>query len=298
MKQSRFRALWRKYDWIAVPFLLPTIIVIFTFHILPIFYSLGLSFYKWDLLGEAKYIGADNYTRLMKDPLFYKSLFNTVYFAVGSVPAGLLLALIVAMLLNQNIKGIGIYRTIYFIPVITSLNAVSIVWKWLYHRDYGLLNSVLGLFGISAQRWLDDPALAMPCIIVMSIWKGLGYNIIFFLTGLKNIPRFLYEAALVDGANSWHRFRYITWPMLSPVTYYVLIVSTISSFQVFAQVYMMTPRGGPFNSTNVLVFYLYKLAFRDMRFGYASAIAFELFLMIFTMTMIQKLFLEKRVHYS
>ncbi|MBN2056563.1 sugar ABC transporter permease [bacterium] len=298
MRRIALRKLRRRYDWVALLFLLPSLAIIFVFHILPIFYSLGLSLFSWDLIGEARFVGMDNYAKLTSDPLFFKSLWNTLYFAVVSVPLNIIIAIAIAMLLNSQIRGIGIYRTIYFIPVITSVNAVSIVWKWMYHPTYGLLNMVLGFFGVPAQSWLEDPHLAMPCIIALSVWKSLGYNVIFFLTGLKNVPKYLYEAALVDGANRWHKFRYITWPILSPVTYYVLIVSTISSFQVFAQVYMMTPNGGRLKSTLVVVFYLYRVAFRDMRFGYASAIAFELFLMIFTMTMIQKLFLEKRVHYS
>lgn len=290
---------WRKrYDWFAILFLFPTLAIIFTFHILPIFYSFVLSLFRWDLIGEAQYVGLHNFEKLLRDPLLYKSIRNTAIYAVVSVPLGIVSALLIAVLLNSRIRGVGVYRTIYFIPVVTSLVAISLVWKWVFHPNFGLLNKLLLSFGLPKQKWLLDPQLAMPCIIAMSIWKGLGYNVVLFLTGLKNIPRHLYEAAVVDGAGRWHQFRFITWPMLSPVTFFVLVMSTIGSFQVFAQIYMMTPNGGPLNSTMVIVFYLYKVAFKDFRFGYGAAIALVLFVIIFAMTILQKLLVEKRVHYS
>ncbi len=292
--------LQRKYDFYAYLFLLPTFLVLFTFRIFPIFLALTLSFFKWDLIGEPSFTGIAQFAKLHSDPLYWKSIRNTIYYAIGTVPLNIFFALFIALLLNKRIKGIGTYRTIYFIPVITSVNAVSIVWKWIYNQDpsYGVLNQILGIAGVPPQKWLLDPALAMPCIIVMSVWKGLGYNVIIFLTGLKNIPRHLYEAAIVDGASRFQQFRKITWPLLTPVTFFILIMSTIGSFQVFSQIYMMTPMGGPMNSTSVIVFYLYKAAFSDFKFGYASAMAFELFLMIFTLTIIQKFVIEKRVHYQ
>ena len=174
----------------------------------------------------------------------------------------------------------------------------GIVWNFIYHPDFGLLNKILGIFGISPIAWLQDPNWAMPAIILMSVWKGLGNNIIIFLTGLQNIPKHLYEAARIDGANRWQQFRHITWPMLSPTTFFIFTMSVIGSFQVFSQVYMMTPRGGPLKSTMVVVYYLYRKAFDQFEFGYALAMAFVLFLIIFACTLFNKLYVEKKVHYS
>ncbi|MFZ5952809.1 MAG: carbohydrate ABC transporter permease [Candidatus Rifleibacteriota bacterium] len=285
-------------DWGAYLYLLPVVVILITFHVLPIFYSLIVSFYEWDLIGKPEYIGTGNYSRLFDDPMFYKSIWNTIYYAVISVPLSICCSLGIALLLNNPISGIGIYRTIYFIPVITSINAVAIVWNFIYHPDFGLLNKILAVFSIEPQTWLQDPFWAMPCIIFMSVWKGLGYNVIIFLAGLQNIPKHLYEAARIDGASRWQQFRHITWPLLTPTTYFIFVISSIGSFQVFAQVYMMTPRGGPLKSTMVIVYYLYRKAFEQFEFGYALAAAFILFTITFSVTLFNKLYLEKKVHYS
>ncbi|MDD3145891.1 MAG: sugar ABC transporter permease [Candidatus Riflebacteria bacterium] len=288
----------RNKDWGAYLYLMPVLVILLAFHVLPIFYSLAVSFYEWDLIGQPEYVGTGNYSRLFDDPLFYKSLWNTIYYAAVSVPLSIFLSLIIAMLLNNPISAIGLYRTVYFIPVITSINAVAIIWNFIYHPDFGLLNKILDIFSIDPRAWLQDPTWAMPAIIFMSVWKGLGYNVIIFLTGLQNIPRHLYEAARIDGANRWHQFRHITWPLLSPTTFFIFTISTIGSFQVFSQVYMMTPRGGPLKSTMVVVYYLYRKAFEQFEFGYALAAAFVLFMIIFACTLFNKLYLEKKVHYS
>ncbi len=288
----------RKQDWGAYLYLMPVLVILLAFHVLPIFYSLAVSFYEWDLIGQPEYIGTGNYSRLMDDPMFFKSLWNTIYYAAVSVPLSIFFSLLIAMLLNNPISAIGIYRTIYFIPVITSINAVAIVWNFIYHPDFGLLNKILDVFSIDPRAWLQDPDWAMPAIIFMSVWKGLGHNVIIFLAGLQNIPRHLYEAARIDGANRWHQFRHITWPLLSPTTYFIFTISVIGSFQVFSQVYMMTPRGGPLKSTMVVVYYLYRKAFEQFEFGYALAAAFVLFMIIFACTLFNKLYLEKKVHYS
>ncbi len=288
----------KKSDISAYSYLVPVFVILLAFQVLPIFYSLVVSFYSWDLIGKPEYVGFQNFTRLMYDPMFYKSLVNTFQYAIISVPLSIFCSLLIAILLNNPISGIGFYRTVYFIPVITSINAVSIVWNNIYHPDYGLLNKLLHIVGLPPQMWLQDPFWALPCIIVMSVWKGLGYNVLIFLAGLQNIPKHLYEAARIDGATWWQQFRHITWPMLSPTTYFVFVMSTIGSFQVFSQIYMMTPRGGPLKSTLVIVFYLYQKAFEKFEFGYALALAFVLFLMIFGMTLFNKLYLEKKVHYA
>lgn len=285
-------------DWGAYLYLMPVVIILFAFHVMPIFYSLVVSFYEWDLIGNPEYVGGGNYSRLFDDPMFYKSIWNTIYYAVLSVPLSITMSLAIALLLNNPIKGIGLYRTIYFIPVITSINAVAIVWNFIYHPDFGLLNKILAIFSIEPRLWLQDPDWAMPCIIFMSVWKGLGYNVIIFLAGLQNIPKHLYEAARIDGASRWQQFRHITWPLLTPTTFFIFVISSIGSFQVFAQVYMMTPRGGPLKSTMVIVYYLYRKAFEQFEFGYALAAAFILFIITFSVTLFNKLYLEKKVHYS
>jgi multiple sugar transport system permease protein len=288
----------RKQDWAAYLYLMPVVVILVIFHVLPIFYSLAVSFYEWDLIGAPEFVGVHNYQRLFDDPMFYKSLMNTLYYAALSVPLSIISSLAIALLLNNPISAIGLYRTVYFIPVITSINAVAIVWNFIYHPDFGLLNKILDIFSINAQTWLQDPFWAMPCIIFMSVWKGLGYNVIIFLAGLQNIPKHLYEAARIDGASRWQQFRHITWPLLSPTTFFIFTISVIGSFQVFSQVYMMTPRGGPLKSTMVVVYYLYRKAFEQFEFGYALSMAFVLFMIIFACTLFNKLYLEKKVHYT
>lgn len=287
-----------KVDWGAYLYLMPVVLILVAFHVLPIFYSLAVSFYEWDLIGSPEFVGANNYKQLFHDPMFFKSIWNTIKYAVISVPLSIFLSMGIAILLNNPIKGIGVYRTIYFIPVITSINAVAIVWNFIYHPDFGLLNKILSWFSIDPVAWLQDPDWALPAIIFMSVWKGLGHNIIIFLAGLQNIPKHLYEAARIDGASRWQQFKHITWPLLTPTTFFIFTMSTIGSFQVFSQVYMMTPRGGPLKSTMVVVYYLYRKAFEQFEFGYALAMAFVLFMVIFACTLFNKLYLEKKVHYS
>jgi multiple sugar transport system permease protein len=295
-------------------FIFPAAILILVFHLLPIIISFGLSLYDWDMIGRARFIGVQNYLAIMTDGQFWKSMVNTLYYVAGTVPFSLAISLGIAVVLNRQMIARGFYRTIYFLPVITSLNAVALVWTWIYHPKFGLLNGFLSFFGLAPQEWLlepkgflailldpmlekvgwslpssfSGPSLALTAIIVMSIWKGLGYNIVVLLAGLGNIPKELYEAARIDGAGPWTSFRHITLPMLMPTLSFLMITSTISSFQVFNQVYMMTqPPGGPLGTTTVAVFYLYQKGFVDFEMGYASAIALVLFLIILGITMIQ-----------
>jgi multiple sugar transport system permease protein len=280
----------------ALLYIFPGALIILTFHFIPVFYAFYVSFFQ-GRFGREVFVGFQNYRILFQDPDFWNSLKNTTYYVIGTVPTTIILSLCIAMLLNSKIKGLSIYRTIYFLPVITSINAVAIVWKWLFHNQYGLFNSWLEYFGMARIDWLGDPKFAMFSIILMSIWKGLGYNIVIFLAGLQGIPKHLYESADIDGAGLWHKFRHITVPMISPVTFFVLIMSTISSFQVFAQIYMMT-QGGPNKSTSVIVYHLYDKAFQKFDMGSSSAIAFVLFIIILIMTIIQRKVAEKKVHYA
>ena len=292
------KSFFQKYEWSAYAYLFPALIIILVFHVLPIFYAMVISVHSGGMTNYFKnFAGLSNFKYVLTNKHFWYSMWNTVYYVAGTVPAQIFLSLFIAILLNQKIKGLETYRVIYFLPVITSVNAISIVWKYIYQK-YGVLNSFVGfLTGMPGPDWLMDTAWAMPAIIIMSIWKGLGYNVIIFLAGLQNVPPSLYDAAKIDGAGRWKTFWNVTWPMISPTTFFVMIMSTISSFQVFAQVYMMTG-GGPQESTTVVIYYLYQLAYVEHKMGRASALAFILFLIIFAITYLQKKFTAKRVHYS
>ncbi|MGE5584970.1 MAG: carbohydrate ABC transporter permease [Bacillota bacterium] len=293
------RRRYLKETFTAYLYLLPATAVLVVFHFAPVFYAFYVSLLDWNYISpNPAFVGIANYAALLQDSDFVTSLLNTVYYVVGTVPTSMAAALLVAILLNQKIRGLAWYRTVYFLPVITAANAVAIIWFWIYHPDYsGLLNGFLDKLGLPIQSWLLDPRWAMPCIILMSIWKGLGYNVVIFLAGLQNISTEYYEAAQIDGARGWSIFRHITWPLLSPTTFFVLIISVIGSFQVFSQVYVMT-RGGPLKSTLVVVYYLYKIGFEDFKMGYASAMAYALFVIIFVLTLLQRKYIGSRVHYQ
>jgi multiple sugar transport system permease protein len=247
------------------------------------------------------FIGLENYIYLFTDaieaPIFWQSLGNTFYFAVG-VPINLIISLLLALLLNRKIRGVGVFRTAFFLPTITSTAAISVVWLWLFHpAQYGLFNSILISLGIPIQSWLRDPLLAMPCLIAMGIWSGMGYNIIIFLAGLQSIPSTYYEAAKIDGANTFSLFRFITWPLLGPTMFYVLTVGIINSLKAFTEIDVMT-QGGPLNATNTTAYYLYQNAFQFFQMGKASAIAVLLFLLMLLLTWIQFRFVDRSVHYE
>jgi len=210
----------------------------------------------------------------------------------------LVFSLFFASLLDKKIRGLRFFRAIYFAPVVTSMVAVSAIWLWFYDPQFGLFNYIFKQLGLSPLKWLYDPNWAMLSIIIMSVWKGLGYNIVIFLAGLQNIPESYYEAAEIDGASNWEKFKYITLPLLSPVTYFVILISIINSFKVFTQISVMTPRGGPLYSTGVMVFYIYQQAFEGYKIGRASAAAMILFLGVLAITFVQRRIGEKRVHYT
>ncbi|RXG65816.1 sugar ABC transporter permease [Candidatus Atribacteria bacterium 1244-E10-H5-B2] len=277
-------------------FLSPNLLGFLVFILWPIIASFGLSFTSWDLLTPIKWIGLENYKTLISDQVFWKVLWNTIYFTVGTVPFGIILSLFLAIALNQKIKGIKIFRAVYFLPVISSTVAVAIVWQWLYNPEFGLLNYLLNLVGIDGPSWLASITWAMPAVIITSIWRGIGFNMLLFLAGLQGIPETYYEAAKIDGANWWVLFKNITIPLLSPTTFFVVIISIINSFQVFDQIYVMTG-GGPARSTSVLVHYLYQNAFQYFKMGYASAIGYVLFFLVFTVTLIQLKRAENWVFY-
>jgi len=276
----------------AVIFLSPALLSIFIFFFIPVVAAFIISFTDFDIYSIGDYanisfIGVRNYSRLFQDVLFWTSLKNTFYFVVLAGPLSVAVSLFAAILLNSKlVKFKGLFRLSYFIPVVTTLVAVAIVWRFIYHPKFGIFNFVLVFVGISPIDWLGDPNWAMPAIVIMAVWKNFGYNMIIFLAGLQNIPSHLYEAAIMEGANSWQQFKSITLPMLAPTTLFVSLITMIGFFQLFAEPYIMT-QGGPMNSTLSIVQYMYQEGFRWWNIGYSASIAFALFFIIFIGTIIQ-----------
>lgn len=264
--------------------LIPTVLFFVFFNVIPIIYAFYISFHEMDFLNPPAFVGLENYKRLIGDTHLYSSLIVTVKFAVSTVFIGGFLALVFALLINSVKRGAAVLRTIYFLPVMTSLVAVGVIWGWLYQPRFGLLNEVLKIFGIGRQMWLSSPTTALPSAIAASIWQGMGFTIVIFLAGLQGIPQSFYEAAEVDGANSLQRTMYITLPLLRPTFIYLLITGFITGFQVFDQLYVMS---GPLNSTRGFIELLYTRAFSYYQMGRASAMAFLLFSIIVTLTLIQ-----------
>jgi multiple sugar transport system permease protein len=307
----------------AALYLVPAGIVVIVFRMIPIVSAFILSFFDVKMGRIRGFVGLAQYVRLFQDPTFFSSLGTTVYYVAGVVPVSLFLSLLAAVLLNQKIRALGLYRTVFFLPVVTSLVAVSMVWKWIFHPRLGLLNYIFEVLGGNAMVWLEEPrgifemvasglgwgwwpaglsgpSLALIAVIIVAIWRGIGYNIVIFLAGLQNIPNQYYEAARIDGANSRGVFWKVTWPLLSPTTFYVLLSTTITSFQVFTQIYLMTgpPVGGPMGTTKVIVYYLFEKGFdAGGNMGYASAVALILFVIILSLTLVQRRLVESRVYY-
>jgi multiple sugar transport system permease protein len=273
--------------------LAPALAVLGATFFLPIAASLILSFTDFDIyavgrLDNVRAVGPRNYATLVSSPLFWLALRNTLYFVLVGGPLSLLAALGAALLVNAKLARFkGFFRTIYFAPFVTTLVAVAIVWRYLYHPTYGLLNYGLGALGIGPVDWLGDPRWAMPAIIVMAVWKNFGYNMLILIAGLQAIPDELYEAAVLDGAGAWRRFRHVTLPMLGPTLVFVGLVTMIGYFQVFAEPYVMT-QGGPLRSTTTMVLLMYEEGFRWWRMGYAAAIAFVLFALILGGMLVQR----------
>lgn len=282
-------------------YLLPALLILIVFNIYPIIKSFLMSFYTdYDFFNDIVYeYGFDNFIQLFNDPNFIQGLTNTGIYVLGVVPISIILSLGIAVLLNSKIKFSNLFRTIYFLPFVTSVVAVAIVWSWIFHSDYGLLNYFLGWFGIDPIEWLNDPNYAMPALIILSIWKGLGFNIIIFLAGLQNIGDQYYLAAKVDGASPWARFKNITLPLLSPTLFFVSIISIINAFKVFDEIFaLFNGRPGPANSALTVVYYIYQKFYEEWEFGLASAAAFVLFIIIFIFTIIQLIVGKRFVHHN
>lgn len=267
-------------------FLLPSFIGMLIFIILPILFSIGLSFTKWDLLTEMKWVGSDNYTSILTSDKFYESLKHTLLFIALYLPSVIIISFFISVLLNQKLKGKNFFRAIYFLPVITSWVAVSVVWRWVLNTDYGLVNYGLSLIGIQGPAWLTSTRWAMIAVILTSVWKDIGFVTVIFLAGLQEIPDMYYEAAEIDGANSWQKTKSITFPLLARTLHFIIVISLINSFQVFDQVWIMT-EGGPAGATSVIVEQIYRNAFRYSKMGSAAALSWILFILIFITTMIQ-----------
>jgi len=277
-------------------FAAPWIVGFVIFTAGPVLFSIILSFTKYDVLHPAKFVGFDNYKWLLtKDPLFWRSLGNTLFMVLG-VPLGMAVGLGIALLLNANVKGMAVYRTIYYLPAIVPTVASSILWIWVLHPTNGLINTFLKMIHIQGPYWLQSPAWSKPSLILMGLW-GAGAGMIIWLAGLKGIPEYLYEAAEIDGANWWGKFRHVTLPMLTPYIFFNLVMGIIGTFQIFAQAYIMT-QGGPADSTLFYVYYLFNNAFRYLKMGYASAMAWILFVIIFILTVINFKLAPKWVYYE
>lgn len=277
----------RREEIAAYILISPWIIGFLLFIFGPMLASLFLSFTRTDLF-STEFVGFDNYERLFSTDstrsLFWTALYNTTYYVVLSIPLTMAIGFFVAMLLNRNIRGQTGYRILYYLPAVIPGIAVSLLWLWLFHPDFGIINWFLSLVGIEGLKWLSDPKTAKLALVVMSVW-GAGGNMLIFLAGLQAIPTQLYEAATIDGAGIWKRFRYVTLPMISPTLFFVLITNIIGSFQIFTNVFVMTS-GGPVNSTMMYVLWLYNLAFRQFRMGFASALAWVFFILMMVLTIL------------
>jgi len=286
-------------EWTAYLFLAPSLIMFAIFTLFAVGFAFYISFRKWNILEPQKtFVGFDNYVRLAGDEKFHQALLVTILFTVLGVPLTMATGLSIALLLNTQIRARGIFRTLYYIPVITPLVVSSIIWKWVYQGDYGLLNYYLLELGLIKERllWLADPDLAMPALVIMGIWSGAGSHMVIYLAGLQSIPAEFYDAAKVDGANPLQRLFHVTIPLLGPTTFFLFITSVIGAFQIFTQIYVMTS-GGPLRRTTTIGFYLYQKAFRHFDMGYATAMAYALFALIFVFTLFQFRFTRRDIEY-
>lgn len=272
-------------------FILPALIGTFVFIIIPVVFSFGLSFMDWDLINKAQFVGLKNYSKIFTDPLFGKILLNTFVYAISTSIFAVIIPLVLACILNSKIRGSEFFKTAYFLPFVTPMIVIAVIWQWIFDPNIGILNHILHLH----INWLYDPNFAMPALIIVSVWKLIGYNMVIFLSGLSALNQSLFEASRIDGANAFETFKFITVPLLSPTIFFVVVITCISSFQVFDLIYMMT-QGGPMDSTNVLVYAVYKNAFEYFKVGQASAIAYVLFVIILALTLIQWQLRKKLVY--
>jgi multiple sugar transport system permease protein len=280
----------------ALLFLSPTLVIFTTFILFPVIFSFYLSFHEWNMFsGKTTFIGIDNYVRMFQNEEFWSVFKNTAIYTFGTIPLNMGFSLLVAYILHKKIIGKKLLRTAFFAPVVISPVAAAVIWRWLYDPNFGLINYSIGIFGIDPINWLNDPTAAMAALIIMGVWKTFGINMVLFSAGLQAIPDHYYEAAEIDGASAWSKFWNITIPLLAPTTFFIMVMSIISSFQVFDIVYVLTS-GGPLGATKVLVFYVYEHAFQFFNMGYASAAAYVLFAILFILTLIQVKYMKNKVY--
>ncbi|WP_406248681.1 carbohydrate ABC transporter permease [Microbacterium sp. M] len=278
--------LHRREHLAAVAFIAAPVLGFLIFIAYPLIFAVYASFTKWNGLSEPVFNGLDNYVEMFNDRYFWQAMGNTIFMMIG-IPIGLLLSLLLALALNRKMRGTTFFRTVYYVPVISSLAAVAILWQWAYNGDFGLVNQVLAIFGIDGPNWLQDAATAKPAIIIMSVWKGLGFSMLLYLAALQSVPRHLYEAAAIDGAGTFAQFRHITVPMLKPVTFFLVVTSIIGGAQIFIEINIMTPTGGPEFSTASIVWYIWQKAFNYLQMGYATSMSVVLGILVFIVTAIQ-----------
>jgi multiple sugar transport system permease protein len=289
-RKKNVRGAWRikhRENLIAYSFILPNLLGFVAFTLIPTASSLVLAFMNWDGANMITWAGWDNFKQLFQDTTFRIAFSNSLYYVAGTVPLTMAASLGLALLLNQPLRGRNFFRTVFFFPYVASLVAVAVVWNMLFHPAMGPVNQLLVTLGVeNPPRWSASVDWAMLTVIMASVWKGMGYYMLIYLAALQGIPAYLYEAAEIDGANGWQRFRYITLPMLTPATFFITVMLTIACFKVFDLILVMTG-GGPGRATNVLVIHAYNMAFREFRFGYSSAIAMVLFVLVSIITIIQ-----------
>ncbi|MBI5706670.1 MAG: sugar ABC transporter permease [Armatimonadetes bacterium] len=276
-------------------FVSPALLIMGIFVAIPAIWGILLAFTHYDGMSEARFVGADNFKRLLDDPLIWTTLLNTSIYVVFTLPVGLALGLGIALALHQKwFTGRSFVRGLYFLPNVTSMAAVAFVWEWILNPEYGLANAALRQAGLKGSGWLSEPSLAMPSVAMVSVWHGLGFGVLIYLAGLRAIPEEVHEAARIDGANSWKAFRHVTWPLLTPTTMFLTIMGVIGGFQVFQSVYIMTG-GGPLDRTRVYLYYLWQTAFQNLEMGYASAMAVLLFVIVLLLTLAQWRFFNRRM---
>jgi multiple sugar transport system permease protein len=287
-------------------FLLPSLAGFLIFTAIPVLASLGLSFVRWNLINPPVFAGLSNYSEILtRDPIFGQAFGNTIYFTVTIVPLQLAAGLAVALALNRALRGMAFYRLIYFMPVVTSVVAAALVFQWMFNRDFGIISAVFWKLAestglpLAPPDWLSSTAWAKPTIVVLTVWKNMGFTMVIYLAGLQAVPEELYDAAKVDGAGGWQRFRSITLPLVSPTTFFLLVIQMIGAFQLFSEPFVMTRgQGGPAHATKTLVFYIWESAFKFSQMGKASAIAWVLFAFIFACTLAQNYLQRRWVHYE
>lgn len=294
-RRSRFR---RRQEIEGLLCILPWLIGFLCFKFGPMVASLGIGMMRWDALQPPRWVGLENFQTMLTDPRWYNALYNTAYLSFLSVPLQLAVAFLFALILNEKLRAMSMFRTIFYLPSQTPLVATAFLWNWIYHPDFGLANVLLDMLGLPTQGWLFDPVLAKPSLILIQLWSGIGVPMIIFLAGLQGVPESLYEAASLDGAGTWARFRHVTIPMVSPVIFFNLIIGIIASFQGFFTIVFLTTGGGPVYATLIYVVYIYLRAFQDFKMGYAAALAWVLFLIIMAMTAVQFILARRWVYYE